>query len=96
MHYDDICVECHGGLTYSSGHLPLQEDKDMWWIGFDCAHYTDARDFEALSKYFPKSSILAKIDEYRRGQFGTIKTLEFCEEECKNIVDQILNRKGTQ
>ena len=29
----------HGGLTYS-GKNPMtqQYDKDLWWLGFDCAH----------------------------------------------------------
>lgn len=34
-HYDNIEVNCHGGLTYS------QYDENMWKIGFDCAHWGD-------------------------------------------------------
>ena len=34
-HYDDLAIECHGGLTYSKF-----EDND-WVIGFDCAHGGD-------------------------------------------------------
>lgn len=47
-HYDDCRVEAHGGLTFSrhcSGeicHKPEPgEEKDIWWLGFDCAHYRD-------------------------------------------------------
>ena len=35
VEYDDIRVDCHGGLTYGS------KDDDHWVIGFDCAHLTD-------------------------------------------------------
>ena len=38
--YDDLSVECHGGLTFSArgkGNYP----KDFWWYGWDYAHYDD-------------------------------------------------------
>jgi len=46
--YDDCEVEAHGGLTFSSHcrglicHKPAPgEEKDIWWLGFDCAQYRD-------------------------------------------------------
>lgn len=53
--YDDIAgIEVHGGLTFSSrcqegaedgpGICRVPEDgrpADVWWLGFDCAHYND-------------------------------------------------------
>ena len=38
--YNDMQVECHGGLTYS-GHYLLDKKYPGWWIGFDCAHGGD-------------------------------------------------------
>ena len=35
--YNEIPIDCHGGLTY--GHL--DEDDDLWVIGFDTAHSDD-------------------------------------------------------
>lgn len=44
---------CHGGLTYSCNSCPPEriheinaefepeENTDVWWFGFDCAHYGD-------------------------------------------------------
>jgi len=34
----------HGGITYSGGHhgYPIADDKELWWLGFDCAHLGDA------------------------------------------------------
>lgn len=35
VEYDDIDIQCHGGLTYS------RHEGDKWVIGFDCNHYED-------------------------------------------------------
>ena len=35
--YDSIPVSCHGGLTFGQ----LDEDEDLWVIGFDTAHSGD-------------------------------------------------------
>ena len=39
--YDQLEAQLstHGGLTFS-GHLPGADHK-LWWLGFDCAHFTD-------------------------------------------------------
>lgn len=34
-HYDDIPIDCHGGLTYS------RTEEDGYWIGWDYAHFGD-------------------------------------------------------
>lgn len=51
--YDDVAVDVHGGLTYAAGcrgdvesesicHIPEPGQPDnVWWLGFDCAHYMD-------------------------------------------------------
>lgn len=48
--YDDIDVGVHGGLTYADlcapdigvCHVPRPgEPEDVWWVGFDLAHYGD-------------------------------------------------------
>lgn len=54
--YDDIDVEVHGGLTFCSN----VDDTERWpktgfWIGFDCAHYLDAPDFDEMSREYLKS-----------------------------------------
>jgi hypothetical protein len=41
-HYEDISIEVHGGLTFSEEDFmfnPIQ--LDIWWIGWDYAHYGD-------------------------------------------------------
>ena len=48
VQYDDVDVDVHGGLTYSDAcqgeicHVPWpNREHDIWWLGFDCAHYMD-------------------------------------------------------
>jgi len=37
LHYDNIPINIHGGLTFSE----LDEDEDLWVIGFDTNHFMD-------------------------------------------------------
>ena len=41
--YDEIDIDVHGGLTYSSNHLFVANDQELkgWFIGWDYAHYMD-------------------------------------------------------
>jgi hypothetical protein len=46
--YHDVDVKVHGGLTYSNKcnyHICHEakegEDDNVWWLGFDTAHYDD-------------------------------------------------------
>lgn len=41
--YDSIDVRVHGGLTFSKkgGEDPRWPDKNLYWVGFDCAHGGD-------------------------------------------------------
>ena len=52
--YDKVGVDVHGGLTYANGcqegddpainvcHVPQPgRPDDVWWFGFDCAHFRD-------------------------------------------------------
>lgn len=57
LDYDEIPVDCHGGLTYGSF------EDGIYVIGFDCAHYMDSID---------------------------VQNEEYCEEECKSIIDQLI------
>lgn len=91
--YNDIEIKCHGGLTYGSHNL-LDKEFSGWWIGFDCAHAGDTRDIETQRKYFSndkQDSYLFMLN-YMTGNYssyGTIKSLDFCISECKNIIDQL-------
>lgn len=73
--YDDVDVDAHGGLTYADScggnifHVPEPgEPDDVWWLGFDCAHYTDLSPGMMASemKYgFPERELLFPVPVYR-------------------------------
>ena len=91
--FDDIPIRCHGGLTYSSHDL-MGQTSPSWWIGFDCAHTGDMPDRESQMKYFGdnEQDDFFNMLNFMSGNdtgFGTVKNLDFCIEECKNIVDQL-------
>ena len=99
--YDDIPVDCHCGLTYSESKLFRQEDKNTWWIGFDCGHACDGLDKETFEKYY-KDNLKAKAVNTERAsiinayimfdlyQEYPFRTQEYVENECMKIVDQIV------
>ena len=48
VNYDDIDIEAHGGLTYSDEGSGLgkkveqfEVNEQLWFLGFDCAHFND-------------------------------------------------------
>ena len=85
LDYNEIDVDCHGGLTYSSNHLYDQDDTNTWWIGFDCAHSGDSPDLEAVTEAFGDNThVFMPRDIY--GQLWTMKEVE---DECCQIIRQI-------
>lgn len=72
---DDLPVlMIHGGITFSE-----KDDEDnTWWIGFDCAHAGDAQDPD-----LPSEARLSSMS------FGEIRTLDYVENECKRMIDQL-------
>ena len=98
-HYDLISVDCHCGLTYGDYGLFGQDDKDTYWIGFDCGHYCDKNDYDKAIEYFSdnKSVLesLLRLRELNRiyDTGGEIRTLEYVKENCKGIVDQLTQKE---
>jgi hypothetical protein len=97
--YDKIPISCHCGLTYSERELHCQTDKDVWWIGFDCTHYCDGYDVETAKKLYAEDDETMKtiltLEKTGYFQFGnsenTVRTLDFCIDQCKQIVEQLLS-----
>lgn len=75
--YDDLDVRVHGGLTYADSELSCFKTagSDAWWIGFDCAHHGDKSPFRSY--------------EWESDYPGTYKTMEYVEEELKEMVHQL-------
>lgn len=75
----DLPYTVHGGLTYSNSYLRYQPEKDWWRIGFDCNHAGDLSMDYQLNK-----ECMLWIN-------ATYKTMEFVENELKQLVDQIVS-----
>jgi len=78
--YNDVDLDVHGGLTYAG-----MEDGD-WWFGYDCAHFGDARDPELMSDKY-------KAIRMRSFDGDTVKTLDFCVNECESMAWQLKDVK---
>lgn len=75
--YDDIPVRVHWGLTYSS-HMN-EDDKNTWWLGFDCAHAGDL--------YPP--NVIRYNQIYRGEDCELYRTKEFVRKECNSLARQL-------
>ena len=73
---DSYDVKCHGGLTYAGSRKDLDIE---FCIGFDCA------ESECDAAIFNMSSNSIELYE---GQ--TYKTVNYVEEECKSIINQLI------
>ena len=96
--YMNIPVDCHGGLTYAESSLCGQEDKDLWWIGFDCAHCFDGYDFKKLDEYYPdrnKDRIDTEYHKYLTSENG-FRDFDYVKKECMGIVDQLLGEESEE
>lgn len=96
--YDYISnfVKCHGGLTYAMHYLNGEPCNDGVWVGFDCCHFDDALDLEALEKYYPKEFNKHSREwweDYASSwppcYYQTIKTLDFCKRQLKSLAEQL-------
>jgi len=69
-YYDVENTMVHGGLTFSG----YREDKDIWWLGFDCTHWGD---------FCPGMALFSsKEEEYR--------TIEYVMDQVENLAEQLL------
>jgi hypothetical protein len=66
--YDNIPLNCHGGLTYASDY------ENEWVIGFDCAHYGDLKPFYSDMEIYGNDGI------YRDMEFVTKECESICEQ----------------
>lgn len=88
--YDDIDIDCHGGLTFSE----LSDGNDLekgYWIGFDCAHFDDKYDTDNILKHFGIDALnrYYQCAEKYVDDSATVKSLDFVRNECKKIIQQL-------
>ncbi|MCM1316396.1 MAG: hypothetical protein NC244_13615 [Alistipes senegalensis] len=65
LKYDDIPVECHGGLTYSKSYVNGLFTDSGWWIGWDYAHdgdyFGDMHDDTSCLKKWTTAEIIEEV-----------------------------------
>ena len=78
--YDNIPVECHGGLTYGRGFLVGEAtvDDNRYFIGWDYAHYGD---YVGYSSMFGVSESSCGYKRY---------TTDTVVAECKYVIEQLI------
>ena len=89
--YDDMCeIDVHGGLTYAGGgsNSKYPIESDLWWVGFDCAHGGDAKDLNIIRELNDENEHLNFL--LSMSNYGTVKSLEYCIQECRNVVNQMI------
>lgn len=80
--YDEIPIECHGGLTYGEYSVA----KDAYCIGFDCAHADDLWDPEMAAKV---TAIKHMNQAFIDLNYATFKDVDFVTNELEHIVKQL-------
>ena len=91
QNYDNVYFEVHGGLTYADNEKEYPVKSDLWWFGFDCAHYNDSYDLETAFNYGIISKELYDLRSKTSFIFfgAVMRSKEFCEEECRKLARQI-------
>ena len=93
----DSYFDVHGGLTYSGGNEKYPIESDLWWFGFDCAHYGDGKDIDLMEEYWgdnPQIQQRIRLEkEYYNYEYcyDPVRSKRYVENECKSLVDQIIN-----
>lgn len=92
----DMYFDVHGSLTYSGGgkRSTYPVESDLWWLGFDCGHYNDGYDLDLMEELWGyNDNIKERIRLERKYPYHEefeVRTQEYVEQECRNLVDQII------
>lgn len=86
--------DCHGGLTFSSRSVgekyPIE--SDLWWFGFDCAHYGDGKDLDLAIELFPhitESLYKIKACEDMFPTYEPVRDTEYVVDNCISLANQL-------
>lgn len=101
FNYDELDIDCHGGLTFGGNHHGLKELLSVPctdnWIGFDCGHCYDHCDSDAFIKYYGEEKAKEKESFFNVSMIeigGSVKSFEYVERECKKIINQLIEKES--
>lgn len=75
----------YGGVTFAGHPIFAEASNSRWYIGFDCAHLGDAADEGALLSYGMDCTTYG----FRTQEYSTIRTLDFCIDQCNLLSAQL-------
>lgn len=84
----------HGGITYLNGGKGSTHpvESDLWWLGFDCGHAGDAKDYELLEKLWgDDEKIQWRLKNRLEFKDDVLRTVDYVQQECRDLVDQIID-----
>ena len=89
--FDELDIKCHGGLNFEGILSEAYMPRALYYVGFDCGHICDGRDFELA---YQRGMITEIERDFSIGAFAyllgkPVRSLEYVENECKKIVDQL-------
>jgi hypothetical protein len=96
---DGYDLSVHGGITfydYGCAVIGMNENTDRTekWVGFDGMHSGDLSDIEHYKKYFGNNTrrigFLEEMFDALSSRDNVIRTKEYMIQECKNLIDQII------
>ena len=95
--FNEYDIECHGGLSFS-GTLPYDYgQKETYYNGFDCGHICDGNDYNTALAYGllteKRFNELLEMQILSPTFLQPVRSLEYVEEQCKKIVDQLEEKK---
>jgi len=80
-------IEAHGGLTYADAcqgdicHEPMPGEGEVWWLGFDCAHYMDRSP--------AMEARLRALGTDLLSSFGHYRTIAYVRAEVERLAEQV-------
>lgn len=93
----DSLLSCHGGLTFSDSchvggdeasaicHVPEPGRPDnVWWLGFDCAHYLDI-----CPLLVKKLADIRSFSSTAPSQEQVYRDLDYIKGECRDLAAQL-------
>lgn len=92
--YDSLQhIDIHGGWTWGrsgSDGYPIDSEEDLYWLGFDCGHAGDGKDFELIKELNEPdyAKTLIEIEE-KYPTYGEVRTVEYLENEIRRAVSGI-------
>lgn len=93
-------IDCHCGLSFGAERLTKDfNPKKDYYIGFDCGHICDGNDYDLALKYGllteKRFNELLEMQIQLPTFLQPVRSLEYVENECRKIVDQLEEENET-